>query len=218
MGEQGKRGARSPGGWLRNAVLVALTVLLGMCCYFVFRLSMLAYRVEQSVAEVAADVKAVTATVATLSADVAAIREDILALKSTAQEYVPYEEVRHMVDEVLAFGEAVRADSSALPESAEVEIRSLLNSLLVSGQSVEVGGESRSVARLYAELYAKYKLKKRALSSAEDFIDEVGTQTMSEETYYLVDEDGTRVHLSTWLGDRLGEIREEAEAGDQGDN
>ena len=209
MKEQQASPAASFGAWLRRAVLIALILLLAMCCYFVYRMSMLVYRVEESVVAVSADVKEVTATVATFSRDVSAIREDIGKLKERAQKSIPYEEARHAMEEALAIGAAAKADSSALSPTAEREISALLKSLAFSGCTAEVRGREQSVLTLYGALYGKYKLKKNTLTSAEDFIDQVATKNMLGTTYFLVDKASERVQLSTWLTDRLKAIRAE---------
>ena len=209
MKEQQASPAASFGAWLCNAVLIALILLLAMCCYFVYRLSMVAYRVEESVVAVSDDVEDVASTVAILCRDVSAIREEIATLRTKAQDSIPYEEARHAIEEALALGAAAKADSSALSPTAEREISALLKSLTSSGCTAEVGGRKQSIFALHSRVYGRYKLKKNTLTSAEDFIDQVATATMLGKTYYLVDKSGERVQLRTWLTDRLEAIRAE---------
>jgi hypothetical protein len=205
----GERASRADvvGAWLRNAALVALIAFLGMCGWFVYRLSRVAYGVEQAVAGVSEDVQEVTATVATLCGDVAAMRTEIVALKAKAEDSVPYDEVESAFEEALALGQAMKADSSALPPAAEAEIAALLKSLTTSGCTAEVGGRKQSVFTLHARLYTKYRLKQNTLTSVEDFIDQVATASMLGKTYYLVDKSGQRVELAAWLRDQLATIR-----------
>jgi outer membrane murein-binding lipoprotein Lpp len=195
------------GTWLRNAALAVSVVLLGMSCYFVYRLSMIAYRVEQATVAVSSDVKTVTSTLATLSRDVSAMRDDIVRLKEKVQQSVPYEEVRHAIDEALAVGASLKAESPVLPTAAAQEIGALLTSLMLSGCRAEVGGKQQSVLTLYARLYAKYKLRQNTLSSAEDFIEQVASESVLGRTYYLVQKDGNRVPLGAWMKDRLSQMR-----------
>ena len=210
MKEQQVWSASSFSAWLRNVVLVVLILLLGLCCYFVYRVSMVAYRVEESIVAVSSDLKEVTSTVAAVSRDVSAIREDIAKFKEKAKESVPYEEARQAIEEALALGAAAKADSSALSASAEREINALLKSLILCGLRVEVGGRTQSVLILYGWIYGEYKIKQNTLTSAEDFIDQVGTKSILGKTYYLVDQEGNRVQLSTWLMNRLRGIRAKA--------
>ena len=198
------------GRWLRNGVFAALIVLIVTCCYFVYRLSMVAYRMEQSIVAVSADVKQVTSTAAVLSRDVSAIREDIAELKQKTRESVPYEEAKRAMDEALAVGAAVKADSSKLPAASEREISALLKSLVLSPYSAEVGGDKQSIFMLYGWLYGRYRLTKNTLTSTEDFIERVGTKSILGKTYYLVDKEGKRIQLSDWLTERLKEMRGQA--------
>ena len=115
---------------MRNTVLIALILVLVMCCYFVCRLSMVAYRVEDSVVAVSSDVRKVTSTVAAVSRDVSAIREDIAKLKerAKAKESVAYEEAWHAIEEALAHGTAAKGDFSALAAIAARGMRTHLRS------------------------------------------------------------------------------------------
>jgi prophage DNA circulation protein len=207
-GEQASR-ADSVGAWLRNVLLVMVILVVGACGWFVYRLSRIAYGVEKAVVAVSDDLQQVTATVATLSGDVSAIRTEILELKNRAQESIPYEEVEHAFEELQALGAAAKADSTELTPDAEAEIKALLKSLSTSGCTAEVRGDSKSIFTLHARLATKYKLKKKTLKSAEDFIDQVATTTTFGNTYYLVDAPGKRTELAEWLKARLAEIRAE---------
>jgi len=199
--------ASSLGTWLRNAVFLALVVLLAMCSYLVFRSATLIYRLEQSVVAVSSDVKEVASTAATLSQDVAAIREDIVNVKEKALDSIRYEEARHAIDEAIAFGAAAKAESSQLTDTAEEEISALLKSLVVSGCTAEVYGRKQSIMTLYGRIYGKYKLKQNVLTSAEDFIAQIASKSVLGNTYYLVDKDGEKSELSEWLTNRLKAIR-----------
>lgn len=194
--------------WLRNAVFVALIVLIGMCGYFVYRFSMVMYRIEEVVVMVSSDVKDVTSTMGALSRDVAAIREDITSFREKAQESLPYEEIRHAIEEALAISAAATSDQANLSSASEKEIAALLKSLLFSGYTAEVGGRTQSVVALYGQIYGKYRMKRNTLTSAEDFIEQVATKNMLGKEYYIFDKTEKRLLLADWMKERLKQMRE----------
>lgn len=200
----------SIGAALRNAVLAALLVLLLMCCWLAYRVATIMHRVEQATAAVSEDMKAVTTKVAAHARDVADIRAEITSLKDKAKQSVVYAEIREAFDAALNAGAPEKAEPPAAAPAAKEEIQALLKALLASGCRGEVGGKEQSCLKMYARLYAKYRLRPKSVWSAEDFIAQFGPEASSEKAYFLFEPDGKRVPLADWMRDRLARIRAEA--------
>ncbi len=64
-----------------------------------------------------------------------------------------------------------------------------------------------SPLRFYAQVYAKYRIYRQTLTSAEDFIAKVTTTTIAGNKYYGVQKDGSRRELSDLLREELAKYR-----------
>ena len=212
--ESGTRDAGKIRRWLGRIDLFLLAVLLLLSIHLVWRLTILTYRLDHTVAALSDDVKQVTETAAIISCDVAALREGLGAIKDKLAQSIPLGGLKSALDAALTIGGAVRADSSALDPAAESEIKALLTALLYSGMRYDDDGKQRSVTRIWTALYTKYKVMRKGLVSAEDFIDKVATRSVLGNTYYLLDKDGERVALRDWMLEALRNHREVRQSAD----
>lgn len=200
-----KRSAVS--AWLRNLLMAALVLLLCVTSLLMYRMAVVVSRLENLVGSVSSDVKSVTSTVSDLSQDISDIRDDLSGLKDKAREAIPYEEARSIIEEAFAIGAAAEGDEAELSDEAEHEIKALLARLMSSGYESQCGDNKQSAATLYARLYGKLKLKKASIGSAEDFIEQVASQSMTGDIYYLLDAEGNEIVLSDWMRGQLAEVR-----------
>jgi hypothetical protein len=193
--------------WLRNGVLVALIVLLLSVSYLFYRMSVAVARMEQAITAIGNDVQQVTSTVAKMSGDVSTLRDGAVRLMEKVSNSVPVDQAKHAIDEALAVGASIKADAPVLSEKDEKEISALLSSILDSDCTAEVGGEDKALLTLYATVYARYRLVKNTLKSPEDFIERVGTESVSGKPYLLVTKTGVKTPLGEWLRAKLRELR-----------
>jgi len=200
--------------WLVRVNLFLLACLLLLSMNLVWRLTTLIFRIDRTAASMSRDVAQVAGTAGTIARDVEGLREEARELKGRLAESVPVEEFTDAFDAVLTAGRAITADSSELPPSADAEIKALLRALLYSGMRYDDDGEERSVGSLWGRLYAKYRVMRKGLVSAEDFIEKVASRSVLGHEYYLIDETGERVLLEDWMLEALSGHRQERDGGD----
>jgi hypothetical protein len=86
---------------------------------------------------------------------------------------------------------------------AEAEIKWLLSQIGSSKARFAYDNKKKSALMFYAHVYAKYKIYKKTLASAEDFIAKVGTKTITGKPYYITVPGGQQVELGQWLRAKL---------------
>ncbi len=184
--------------WLRRIVLGCIVVFVGMLCIFVWRLSMVVYRVES-------DLQQVTSTAANISQQVNQVSERLEVLGKKTSEALRLDELENVLDEVAELRSAEERSTPLAPK-VEAEIDYLLSYIKDSGRQYEYSGKVRSARRFHLQLSGKYKMYRKTLTSAEDFIEKVATNTLAGNPYYIVDKD-QRQRLDGWLVEALRKYR-----------
>ncbi len=194
--------------WTRRTAAILFVLLLGTLSYLVWRISMVAYRIEQGIVATTADVKQVTRTAADISRQIGEISEDVKSIKGKAEEALRLDEIENILDEAIALKNARHSGKAAPTGEVESEIRFLLSSIGRSGCKFEYSGKVRSARRFYAHLYAKYKLYQKTIASAEEFIEKVATKTIAGNPYSVILAKDKRQNLNAWLLQALKQQRE----------
>lgn len=150
-----------------------------------------------------------SATVNRILNDVDRVVERLEALEQKLDRTVPVDELDSILNEVALLQEDAEQDSLKFKPDAEAEVKFLLRRLRSVADEYRYSDESRSPLRFYAHLYAKYRVYRGSLTSAEDFIDRVATKTVTGKTYFAVLEDGSTKELAKLLREELQRYREE---------
>ena len=185
---------------LRLAVQCALVALLLIACVFMVYLTLLVRRLTVTMEVMSEDLAQVMATTARVSRNVDRVEERLrvwyedLDIAGTAAE---------AVDVALSLG----GETVKVEPRAEDEITWLLRQIGSSKAKFAYDDKEKSALSFYARLYAKYKVYKKTLASAEDFIDKVATKTITGKPYYITEPGGEKVELGDWLRARLAERR-----------
>jgi len=193
--------------WISRAVLVLSACLIALACFLVWRISMVVYRLEQAVVSVGADVRQVTATGVRLSELVDRLADRVERLERKSEGAIGMDELESALDELKDLREGLARPREALSAEAEGEIRYLLRRIHGSGLQFALPGKFGSASRAYVHLTAKFQLYRSTLTSAEDFIRTVASQTVTGHPYYVKLEDGGKIALDAWLGEQLAEYR-----------
>ena len=193
--------------WISRLVPIASACLVALACFFVWRVSMLVYRVEQSVVAVSADVRQVTGTMARVASLVDRLTERIERLERKTEEAIGMDELEMALDEIKDVRESLSTAEEPFGPEVEKEIKYLLGHICWSGRQFEISGKYRSAFRSYLYLLAKYKVYRRTLKSAEDFIEKVATKSIIGHPYYVLLEDGKKMALGAFLKEALEKHR-----------
>jgi hypothetical protein len=196
------------GIWLKRLALAATTVLLGFCCWFVWRVSMVAYQVESAITSISADVKQMSSTGAQISQHLQQLDLRLRAIEEKAANAANLDEVQHMLDEIGAIRESKSAPATDVSADTSQEIDHLLSQIRRSKYRFAYSDEDKSGTRFYLQLYAKYRAYENLLTSSEDFIEKVGTTTIAGQPYRVVIDVDQSVPLNEWLADELKQYRE----------
>jgi len=180
-----------------------------MCflCFFVWRLSMLAYRIEQSVSTMAADVKQMTTTGARLAGQVDELASRLADIEDSTSRLVYSEELTDFLASVVSLPETWSGGEARIEGQAAAEIAHLFACIGQPDLKYEYSGKHRSAAWVHLKLYNKYRLYRAGVASAEDFIEKVATKTVAGNEYYVIQEDGEKTPLGDWLLKTLREYR-----------
>ena len=202
MGESGNHSAEDRG--LKLAIRYALAGLLLIACVFMIYLTLLVRQLTVTMDAMSEDLAQVMATTARVSRNVDRVEERLrvwyedLDIAGTATE---------AVDVALSLGgEAVEVEPRA-----EDEIKWMLNQIGSSKAKFAYDDKERSALSFYARLYAKYKVYKKTLASAEDFIDKVASKSVTGKAYHVTEPGGERVELGEWLRAKLAGRRKACE-------
>lgn len=191
MGENELTGRR-----LQLTIQGAFAVLLIVACVFMVYLTLLVRQLTVTIDAMSEHVAQVMATTARMSKHVDRVEERLrvlyedLDIAGTATE---------AVDVALSLGgEAVEVE-----QRAEDEIKWLLGQIGSSKAKFAYDDKEKSSLSFYARLYAKYKVYRKTLASAEEFIDKVATKTITGKPYYVTEPGGERAELGEWLRAKL---------------
>ncbi len=171
---------------------------------------MIAFRVEQSIASVSHDLEKMTGTGARISQKVDEIVEKLERLEEKTKSSLHVNEAKHIIEEITDLKNTRSEETIGPGDSAKKEIEYLLAAVKDSGfQFGHEAGKRRSAMNYYLRFYGKYKMYKKSLATADDFIDKVASKTIAGNSYYLI-EDGKERPLGEWLRGILKKKREVA--------
>ena len=193
--------------WISRLVPITSACLIALACFFVWRTSMLVYRLEQSVVAVSADLEQVTGTMARVAGVVDRLTERIERLEKKAGDAVGMDELDMALDEIRDVRRGLSDADEPFGPEVEKEITFLLRHIEWSGLRFEISGKYRSAFRSYLYLLAKFKVYRKTLRSADDFIDKVATRSMVGHPYYVILEDGRKMALGAFLKTALEKHR-----------
>jgi hypothetical protein len=186
------------------------TILLGFCCWFVWRISMVAYQLETAIVTISADVKQMSSTGAQISEHLEKLDERLQSMEEKAAGAMNLKEVESILDEVDELSDDQSSPTGPISADTEREIKHLLSHITNSNHRFTYSDENKGGMRFSLQLYAKYKTYKKLLSSAEDFIDKVATTSIGGHPYQVVIDANQTVALRDWLTDELQEYRQTA--------
>ena len=187
--------------WLKRSVLVLCACFMVVSCIFVWRLATVLDRIEDTLS----DIQQITGTAARISEQLGDLVNRMEQLERRTGEVLAREDIGHLLDELVELSGAQGDETARLDASVDREINALLARIAGPGLRFEYGGRNRSAAWVAVRLHAKYRLYRKTVTSAEDFIENVASTTMTGDRYYVVHADGTKQDLDTWL---LGALRE----------
>jgi len=193
--------------WIGRLLRLFLVVLVAVACFFLWRISMAAYQIEKMLAANQEEIHQVVKTAAAISEKLDAMKDRIERLEARAKDLLPVKETEALFEEM---GEIVgRLRSEEVPKAASVEeeIEFLLGEIGGWGGELGYGDKEVSARRLSFLIRSKYRLKGKGISTAEDFIREVATETINGKRYFVVDENGGKVPFDEWLRARLESFR-----------
>ena len=188
---------------LSRTIQIMTVVLLCVACILMVHLTILANRITRTLEANAENVAKITATAARVS-------EKIDKIEMRAERWLRVtraDEVISTLDAVARIGEGFIRGSTGPDPNVKSEIAHLLSRIRGSPLAFEYGGNRYSAARFYYQILAKHKAHERTLASAEDFIANVATSTITGKTYHVVAADGSKRELAEWLAERLREHR-----------
>jgi len=202
MEEERKESSPEFDVWLRRGLLAVAGVLLVLMCFLVWRISVM-------LAAISDDVKKGVRTVAKVLEKVDALNERVEKLRKRLAPRI--DEIESIIDAVITLGKDAE---TPLAPAAEREIDHLFSRIGAPG--LKFGHEGKtdtySDTRLRFQLFAKYKLYKNSITSAEDFIEKVTTRTIGGHEYYVI-EQGKKRPLAEWFREALKKRRAEIEGG-----
>jgi hypothetical protein len=206
----------SVGMWLKRLVLLVACVFLAFCCWFVWRISMVAMQAEAAIVAISADVKQMSTTGAQISQHLQQLDVRLRSMEEKAADAIKLDDIEHMLDEAAQLRDGGVASGSISPDT-EREIKHLLSQVRRSKYRFKYSDEDKGGMRFYLQLYTKYETYKKLLASAEDFIDKVATTSIAGHAYQVVIDDKQTVALNEWLTDELKKYRAGAQSANTGD-
>jgi hypothetical protein len=177
--------------WIQSIIRICAVVLLCLLCVLVFKLTVLVQRIDDGVAGMASSAKQV-------ASGAASVAQKIYGLDSFADR------VAELLPDI-ALGERPPSEDKAAEGNEEITY--LLSRISEPGLRYEYGKGPRDSAWVYTKLSLKYRLRRSAIGSAEDFIREVATRTHDGSVYYVIDKAGNKKELAAWLSEILAERR-----------
>ena len=192
--------------WLKRAVLILLAIFLAGASVVVWRVWLIAVRLEEPLLNTAADVNEVTATAAHISRQVDKIGERLADLEQewdSLKASMGVDEVASLLDSAADLRRALGTGGDGPSREAEREIDHLFGVIRGFDHEFACGDRELSPLELYVALRTKYQVYRKGISSAEQFVDDMATKTVIGNPYRVVFEDGEKRPLNEWLREAL---------------
>jgi len=189
--------------WLKTISLCLAVLLLCLLCLVAWQL----LEIGQSVLKISSNVSRVASSVADVSTQVRYLGDRIEVIRSVVASLSDPKEI---ADKVSTATHAIADKAVAGPpmdERAEEEISHLLLCIGDQKYRYEYGEKSRTAEWVHLKISGKYALFRSSISSAEDFIDKVASETHEGDTYYIISGQGEKKPLGPWLREMLTQYR-----------
>lgn len=206
-GEVNHTGGEPIDRWLRRLLFFAATVFVACCCWFMWRMSMVAYHTERAVVAISDDLKQMSATGVQISEHLQDVDQRLQRMEAKASDAMNLDEAEHLLDQAILLRDAREADSPERTADTEREIKHLLSQIRQSKHRFVSGDDDRGGMRTYLQLYAKYKVYDDTIANAEDFIAKVATTSVAGRPYQVVISEAETVSLNEWLTKELVAFR-----------
>ncbi len=193
--------------WTKQALVVAFVVLILACSFFIWQASMVLYRIEQSMVAMSGDIKKMTTTAGNIAADVDNIRERMVVLEKTTEDAVGWDDIMTVFDETKKVRESATKPATPLAKNVETEVYYLLKQITSSDKRFALIGRPSSGSFAGAYLLGKYKLYANTINSAEQFIDDIATKSITGNTYYVYTNETEKTPLADFLKNALKKYR-----------
>ena len=188
----------SPAGIVAALCVAALTVF---ACFVLYRVGRAVESAARTAARLGDRLDSIGVQVERATSSAAEISRSVGKLAARVERL---SEKLEAMDE---WAEAMRLPGGELRPDDEKLIDELLGCVRRSGLKFVRGGQEKSAWRMYAWLWAKYRMWKPTIASAGDFIEKVGTKQVVGEPYQVIEPGGTKRPLAGWLAERLAELR-----------
>jgi hypothetical protein len=194
--------------WINRSLRIALVFLMAVACFFLWRISMAAYQVERMLADNQEDMAQIVGTAAAISEKIDELSRKIEELEERARENLPIDEVEALMEDFGEVTQQLRAEKAVRSATVEAEIRFLLDLVRNSTNTFGYSDKEFSSRRLSFLLNSKHRLLGKGLESAEQFIRDLGTQTVNGKKYFIVLDANNRKPLAEWLTEELTQYRQ----------
>ncbi len=203
MDESSSRSAENRG--LKTTIQYAIIGLLLIACVFMVYLTLLARRLTVTMEAMSENVTTVMATTARVAKHVDNVEKRLHALFQDV-------DIAGAAAGAADVARSLGGEAVEMEPRAEGEITWLFGQIRSSKARFAYDDTKKSALSFYMRLYAKYKVYKKTIASAEDFIDKVATKTITGKPYYITEPGGKQVELGQWLRAKLAARRKSAPA------
>jgi hypothetical protein len=193
--------------WLKRLLLVLGAALMGLLCVLLWQLSVLVADIDRSVSDMAADMKQVTATAAAFSVRFDELGARLDRFEEAATALLDKDRLTSVEESAETVLQSAMSPKPNLDTGAQAEINYLLETIGQPTVRYEYRGKQRPPLWVRWKLEAVFRLYKNVITTAEDFIAKVATKTMDGYIYYVVDENGAKTELGSWLREALAKYR-----------
>jgi len=194
--------------WSRPAIVhsICMLVFTAFACFVLFQIGQAVKAMGEATSKLAARVDGIGAKIEQVTGSAAKVSKNVETLAESIDR------LAKKVDAANRLAGNLKRDGAALTPDEERVINRLLLEVRGSGLRFVRSGKNYSALTTYAWLWAKYKILKSTISTADDFIAKVGTKELVGDPYEVEMADGTRKPLAEWLDKRLTEVRKEPAA------
>ena len=194
---------------VRHIIWILMAVLLASLCVLTWRLTILVGKIDSATSAITPDLKQITSVWAKFALELQDIGASRAWIKDEMSDAVRIDEAQNVIDELSSLNKEEEKGGKGPDDKSEAEIYYLLSCIGNSDLKIEYSGKEHSALRMRIQLSEKYKTYKHTLVTTEDFISRVATKTIAGNTYYIVQKDGTKTELASWLTDLLKKYREQ---------
>jgi len=204
MNETEPQNSNPVSGWTKLAIVhsVCMVIFTGFACFVLYQVGTAVKKAGEATEKLAARADSIAAKVEDTAGSAAAVGRSVEKLAQSV------EKLAKKVDAANKMASTLKRQGGALTPEEEKVIDQLLREVRASGLRFARGGKDYSALTAYAWLWAKYKILKGSVSTAEDFVTKIGSKELIGDPYEVVLAGGKKKPLSDWLRERLKLLRE----------